>query len=255
MNMKSTFLIALFLLGCLQLANAQCFPNRHSTNFYDSWISCEVADNPNTARGKSHFIMYDYGKVYKLGQTEIWNANDPAHLDWGMRDVVIDYSLDGTTWIEAGQYTFPQASGLSTYEGEQGPHLNDIEAQYLLITGVTNYGSNDCFGLGEFRVSAEEVIISDVDPVTNLTCVDVTLYPNPFTDKLTFTLQPGCSGDLDYRVYDASGKLLLSATTNLVNGQNKSIEIGQDLPAGTYNLYMAYGEQSIQRSIVKINRS
>jgi hypothetical protein len=255
MTMKSKILIALVLTGCTSLVSAQCFPNRHSTNFFDGWISCEPAENPNLARGKSHFIMYDYGKVYKLGQTEIWNTNDPAHLDWGMRDVVIDYSLDGSTWIEAGQYTFAQASGLSTYEGETGPHFNDIEARYLLITGVSNYGSNDCFGLSEFRVSAEEVITTDVEPVTNLACIDVTLYPNPFADQLTFTLQPGCSGDLDYRLYDAGGKLLLNATTNLVNGQNKSIDIGRDLPAGTYNLYLAYGGQSIQRSIVKINRS
>jgi hypothetical protein len=106
--------------------------------------------------------------------------------------------------------------------------------------------------LSEFRISAEEVIISDVENVTELTCVGVTLYPNPFTDKLTFTLAPGCDGDLDYRLYDASGKLLFIATANLVRGQNKSIDIGQDLPAGTYNLYLAYDGQAVQRTIVKM---
>jgi hypothetical protein len=252
MNMKKIILFIILLTGAMQSGGAQCFPNRHSTNFFDGWISCELAESPNPVRGKSHFIMYDYSKVFKLGQTEIWNTNDPGHLDWGMRDVIIDYSLDGINWIEAGQYTFPQASGLSTYEGEPGPNLNDIEARYLLITGVSNYGSNDCFGLSEFRISAEEVIISDVENVTELTCVGVTLYPNPFTDNLTFTLAPGCDGDLDYRLYDASGKLLYIATANLVRGQNKSIDIGQDLPAGTYNLYLAYDGQAVQRTVVKM---
>ena len=252
--MKNIIIIIFLLAVSLQMSVAQCFPNRHSTNFFDGWISCELAENPNLLRGKSHFIMYDYGKVYALGQVEIWNANDPAHLDWGMRDVVIDYSLDGTNWVEAGHYTFPQGTGLSTYEGAEGPHLNDIEARYLLITGISNYGG-DCFGLSEIKISAEEVIISDIEDVTDLTCVGVTLYPNPFTDKLTFTLEPGCSGDLAYQLYDAAGKIVHSATTDLVNGQNKSIDIGNDLPAGTYNLYITYDGQSIQRTVVKISRT
>ena len=75
-------LIALISLFS-QLVNAQCFPDRHSTNFYDGWVSCETAVNPNPLRPVSHFIMYDFGKIFKLGQMQIWNTNDPAHLDWG----------------------------------------------------------------------------------------------------------------------------------------------------------------------------
>jgi hypothetical protein len=252
--MKRTILFISLLVVALQYGNTQCFPNRHSTNFFDGWISCETSENPNVVRGKGHFIMYDYGKVYKLGQMEIWNTNDPAHLDWGMRDVVIDYSLDGVSWAEAGQYTFPQADGLSTYEGAPGPHLNNIEAQYLLITGINNYGG-ECYGLSEIKISAEEVIISDVEKVTELECVSVSVYPNPFADKMTLTLSPGCSGDLRYILYDGLGKMVLSQTANLINGQNKSIDVGQDLPAGAYNLYLEYGGKSTQRSVVKVNRT
>lgn len=252
--MKNIMLVIFLFAASMSVSYGQCFPNRHSTNFFDGWISCELAQSPNPLRGKSHFIMYDYGKVFALGQVEIWNTNDPSHLDWGMRDVAIDYSLDGVNWVEAGEYTFPQGTGLSTYEGAQGPHLNDIEARYLLITGITNYGG-DCFGLSEIKISAEEVIISDVENVADLPCVDVTLYPNPFTDKLTFTLEPGCSGDLTYRLYDASGKIVHNASTSLLNGQNKSIDIGQDLPAGTYNLYLSYDGLAIQRTVVKISRT
>ena len=198
--------------------------------------------------------MYDYGKVFALGQVEIWNTNDPSHLDWGMRDVAIDYSLDGINWVEAGEFTFTQGTGLSTYEGAQGPHLNDIEARYLLITGLTNYGG-DCYGLSEIKISAEEVIISDVEQVEDLSCIAVTLYPNPFADKLTFTLEPGCSGDVTYRLYDASGKIVHNASTNVINGQNKSIDIDQELPAGTYSLYLSYDGQAVQRTVVKISRT
>lgn len=252
--MKNIFLPIAILLMAFQYGKTQCYPDRHSTNFFDGWISCDVAISPNPLRGKSHFIMYDYGKIYKLGQMQIWNTNDPAHLDWGMRDVAIDYSLDGENWIEAGVFTFGQASGLSTYEGEQGPHLSNIEAQYLLITGLNNYGG-DCYGFSEVKISAEEVIISDVEDPIQLQCVAVSIYPNPFADKVTLVLDPGCSGELRYTVYDGLGKTILHQTASLVNGQNKSIELGQDLPAGTYRLYLEYGGQSVQRSIVKMNRT
>jgi hypothetical protein len=254
MIMKKIFIL-LALISLQQLSKAQCYPDRHSTNFFDGWVSCQLADNPNPIRGKSHFIMYDYGKLYALGQMKIWNSNDPSHLDWGMKDVVIDYSADGETWSEAGIYTFPQASGLSTYEGGEGPDLNGIEARYLLITGIHNYGSNDCFGLSEVKVSAEEVIVSDVENVVNLDCIDISIYPNPFTEKVNLLLTPGCSGDVQITIFDALGQVVDHQKANLSAGQQKSMELGQDLPTGTYMLWIENGGKSVQRSIVKMNRT
>ena len=253
--MKKTIFLIAALVGLSQMVFSQCFPDRHSTNFFDGWVSCEAAPNPNPARPVSHFIMYDFGKVFKLGQMTIWNSNDPAHLDWGMRDVAIDYSTDGVTWLTAGDYTFGQASGLSTYEGEEGPFLNEIEARYLLITAINNYGGS-CFGLSEMKVAGEEVeIISDVEDVKNLECVNISLYPNPFAEKMTMVLTPGCSGDLHVTVYDAAGRMISNEVTSLITGQEKSMELGKDLPSGSYRLNLEYGGQSVQRTLIKMNRS
>ena len=253
--MKKTIFLIAALVGFSQIVFSQCYPNRHSTNFFDGWVSCEPAASPNPARPVSHFIMYDFGKVFKLGQMTIWNSNDPSHLDWGMRDVAIDYSTDGTTWTTAGDFTFSQASGLSTYEGEVGPFLNEIEAQYLLITAINNYGGS-CFGLSEMKVAGEEVeIISDVENVANLECVNVSLYPNPFAEKMTMVLTPGCSGDLRVTVYDAAGRMISNETANLITGQEKSMELGKDLPSGSYSLNLEYGGKSVQRTLIKMNRS
>ncbi len=250
---KLIFLIVVFVLY-QHLVFSQCYPNRHSTNFFDGWISCELAPNPNPARPVSHFIMYDFVKIYSLGQMQIWNTNDPSHLDWGMRDVAIDYSVDGENWTPAGEFTFPQASGLSTYEGAPGPHLNDIEARYLLITGLNNYGGK-CFGLSEFRVNGEEVIISDVDDIANLECVDLSIFPNPFAEKMTLLLAPGCSGDMRYVLYDALGHEVISDKTSLISGQEKAIGIGRDLPAGSYMLHIEFGGKSVQKSIIKMSKT
>jgi hypothetical protein len=246
--------ILVFIIICLaSLAKAQCFPERHSTNFFDGWVSCEPAENPNTLRGKGHFIMYDFGKVYKLGQMKIWNSNDPSHLDYGLRDVAIDYSLDGKTWLPAGDFTLTQANGLNTYEGDPGPHLNNVEGQYLLITALNNYGGS-CYGISEMRVEGEEVIISDVDPVEQFACVQVTIYPNPFSEKATLQFAPGCSGEARYVVYDELGRELFAEQTSLIAGQSQTADIGKDLPDGSYMLHILFDGKSIQRPLIKVKR-
>ncbi len=252
--MKNLYLSFLLIPVCCSVAIAQCDMDRHSTNFFDGWISCEAAASPNPLRPESHFILYDFGSTYKLGQTQIWNTNDPAHLDWGMRDVAIDYSLDGQTWTHAGDFIFEQGTGSPRYEGFEGPDLNDIEARYLLITALSNYGG-DCYGMSEIKIQAEEVIISNVEDLVDLLCVDVSLFPNPFTDQITVTLGAECTGDLHYVLYDASGKIVLTANRSLISGQRSSFEIGRHLPSGAYRLRIEYGGQSIHRNLIKINRT
>ncbi len=254
MVMKKTILLvsAFFLLQ--QFAHAQCFPDRHSTNFFDGWLSCEPAMSPNPDRPKSHFILYDYVNVYKLGQMTIWNTNDPSYLDSGMRDVAIDYSTDGITWYSAGEFTFLQASGLSTYEGAAGPNLNEIEARYLLITALTNYGGA-CYGLSELNVVGEEVIISAIEDPTTLACIDISIYPNPFASQVTLGLSSECNGVMRIMIYDGAGKMLSIQSTELIRGEEKLIELGKDLPSGAYSLFLEYGGKTVRRNIVKMNRS
>ncbi len=155
MKAKVTILALLFGWVYAQL-NAQCFPDRHSTNWFDGWISCEPTPNPNPQRGDSHWIMYDLGNLYELGHSHFWNANDPAHLDYGINEVVIDYSLDGISWNELGNYSFSQASGLSTYEGETGPDFTGLSLKYVLITVLSNHGGS-CYGFGEARFEVLDV--------------------------------------------------------------------------------------------------
>ncbi|MBL0007781.1 MAG: T9SS type A sorting domain-containing protein [Saprospiraceae bacterium] len=106
------------------------------------------------------------------------------------------------------------------------------------------------------KVAGEEVeIISDVEDIANLECVNVSLYPNPFAEKMTMVLTPGCSGDLHVTVYDAAGRMISNEVTSLITGQEKSMELGKDLPSGSYRLNLEYGGQSVQRTLIKMNRS
>ena len=50
--------------------------NEVSNRADDGWLSCApVADAPNPARNGRHWIQYDFGQLYDLGTTHVWNYN------------------------------------------------------------------------------------------------------------------------------------------------------------------------------------
>jgi hypothetical protein len=118
----------------------------------NNWLSCELDENPNTSRDSSHWIMYDLGERYELHQSHVWNYNVLNETDKGFQSVVIDYSDDGITWNEYGQYTWPEAPGDSAYSGFTGPDFQGTYARYVLITTLDN--SPACKGIGKVAFSA-----------------------------------------------------------------------------------------------------
>ena len=137
--------------------NAQCLTDGHSNVWQDSWTSCSLSANPNSARAASHWIQYDFGEPYFLSTSHIWNANQLGETDRGFQNIVIDYSTDGVNWIEWGTHTLSQAPGTNGYQGETGPDFSGIKAQYLLITALDNFGDPSCASLAEVRAALKKI--------------------------------------------------------------------------------------------------
>ncbi len=129
----------------------QIYPDRHTTNATDGWISCDKSNNPNPTHGTSHWIRYDFGQNYSLHNIIFWNMNHPEYLTSGLKNVIIEYSTNGNNWTMLDTLTIPKAPGSGFYEGVRGPDLNGISARYLLITAMDNHGGG-CYGLSEIRV-------------------------------------------------------------------------------------------------------
>ncbi len=164
--MKHIFSI-IIIVFTINIANSQCYPDRHNTTWFDAWISCTKSQNPNTVRGESHWIMYDLGYIYKLEDVHLWNLNDPNQLDNGVKDIIIDYSLDGNTWSEFGIKSFDKATGRSIYEGDDAFSFNGIKTRYLLLTIQDNWGG-ECVGFSEIKIgvspiTATEMVNFDLD--------------------------------------------------------------------------------------------
>lgn len=175
-----------FLFGLNQTMSAQCSGTTHSNNPNDGWKSCSTSANPNPIRDAGHWIQYDFGFLYNIGTTHIWNANEIGNTGIGMKDVVIDYSENGTSWTELGTFTFDEATGLNDYEGFEGPDFGNVNARYVLITALSNWDNGNCVGLAEARFNVSGVV-NDSEVIQSEGVL--TLFPNPVEKVLTVQIE------------------------------------------------------------------
>ncbi len=246
--MKKLFFILIITTALFwQSTQAQCNINRHSTTWYDGWISCQTSANPNAANGNSHWIMYDFGFVYPLFKTTIWNANEPDHLDYGIMDYKMEYSTNGSAWTNFGTFTLNQASGFSVYEGEEGPDFAGIQARYVLITPTSNYGGS-CYGLSEVKFNLDaSLIVNDVELGYN-----AIVYPNPFDDYVNIQLNTMFPNEsINYSLYDLLGRKILSDTLESTSELNNITIPTNNLVSGIYLVKILHNNKQKSFKIIK----
>jgi hypothetical protein len=249
--MKKQFIHTIILMFIiLQWTYAQCYPDRHSTTWLDSWISCDTSQNPNTVYGSSHWILYDLGYEYTLNETKIWNLNEPKRLNNGINEYTVDYSLDGATWTNLGNFTMNQASGMSIYEGEEGPDFDGVKARYVLITPLSNFGG-DCFGFSELKIQ----ITDPFEIIDETIGFNASVYPNPFIDNVSLKIKAiDNNKPVTYGLYDILGREIIKQEFNLVEEQDTyELELnGSTLSSGIYILNIRQDDN--QRSFKLLKR-
>ncbi len=245
--MKKTLYLTIALFLGIQNIYSQCLPDRHSTTWYDGWISCETSANPNTSLGNTHWIMYDLGFTYTLYGSQFWNSNDPANLNYGIMDYSVDYSTNGTTWTNLGNFTLNQASGLSTYEGEWGPNFDAIAARYVLITPTSNYGGS-CYGFNEAKFYLDGTLATE-EEVHGFNTV---AYPNPFSETISVRIHTLNSTEpIDYSIYDILGRSITHGTITDVS-ENNSLNLSNENLQLISGIYFLKIEQNSQQQTIKI---
>lgn len=138
-------------------ANAQCIDQ--SNYWIESWTSCTVSANPNSSRGNSYWLLFEFAEPQAISTTHFWNANRLGESGHGAKTVFIDVSTDGTTWsqVGAGSFTWPQASELETYEGFDGPDLQSFGfIEKILVTIIDNHDNSPCVSVSELRFDIDE---------------------------------------------------------------------------------------------------
>ncbi len=248
------YIIGFALLIQTVLLNAQCFPDRHSTNWFDSWISCQEKENPNPLNKPGHWILYDLKKQYEIDKIKFWNVNDPDRLNWGMKDLLIDYSIDSIQWQSAGSFSLTQGTGNNRYEGMDWLDVVIPKAQYILVSGLSNYGGL-CSGFAEIRFSAEEIkVVTDNHEVNEpeVSDLEIQVEPNPFTDACRLAFHSQSDEPVEIQISDWFGRSIHTDRIQLNKGY-QSIRLNTHRwVAGSYLLISKQGNNTIRKQLIKM---
>lgn len=243
------------------------FPDRHSTTLTEAWLSCQSSPSPNPVRGNGHWIQYDLNDTYALQNSKIWNFNTPGRINsydnqtWslnpligklqdGMKDVLIDISIDGINWQEWGRFTIPIGPGSSFYQGVAGPDFGGKIARYVLITALSNHGGT-CFGLSEIKIFGTIATISNViDPLKD---ASILASPNPFNIGSVISLTNFPVGEARLTLLDINGKEVFSNNINIQSESTIYNLSGISLASGIYflNILQNGASKSIKLEVIR----
>ncbi len=118
----------------------------HSTNSTDMWLGLPAA-------GETPWIQWEFDGVYKLDEMLVWNYNVQFELilGFGVKDVTIEYSENGTDWTALGDAVLNQATAQPTYIANTAIDFGGVAAKYVRMNVNSGYGVMSQYGLSEVR--------------------------------------------------------------------------------------------------------
>ncbi len=140
----------------------------HGTDLTTMWLSSGSGEQPT-------WIQYSFDNKYKLHQMRVWNHNSALEgtVGFGIKDAVIQYSADGSTWTTLGTtHQFARASGAPGYASNTTIDFAGAAARYVRITANNNWGGIlQQYGLSEVRFYYIPARAREPQPANNATGV------------------------------------------------------------------------------------
>jgi hypothetical protein len=137
----------------------------HSTDNAAMWLT--------TSAPQSVWIQYEFDKVYKLRQMWVWNYNAQFEyiLGFGLKDVTIEYSENGTDWAALGDFEFAQGPSANNYAHNTTIDFGDAMVKYVKLTVHSNWSGMSQYGLSEVRFLYKPVVAWQPNPASRETGV------------------------------------------------------------------------------------
>jgi hypothetical protein len=141
--------------------------DQHSTEPTDMWLAVPGAEPLQ--------VQYEFDGVYKLHELLVWNYNVlfEAVLGFGLKDVTVEYSEDGTAWNILGDVELAQATAAPDYAANSVVAFNGAAARYVRLTVNSGHGPMGQFGLSEVRFTFIPVKAREPQPGDGATAVAV----------------------------------------------------------------------------------
>jgi hypothetical protein len=178
----------------------------HSANETTMW-STELLDGQDFA---DTYIEYEFGEPVALQKMVVWNYNGnmEAMLGRGIKDVKVEYSLDGMQWNAIDAISlFKQGTGQDGLEATDTFELSPpVAASFVRITPLSNWGNMvpQC-GLSEVQFYTVPASAANLEPEDGAT-IDI-------ADATTMTWQPGRYADQHVLMLGADPNALVEVAT------------------------------------------
>ncbi|UCD52945.1 MAG: discoidin domain-containing protein [Phycisphaerales bacterium] len=118
----------------------------HSMDNRAMWLSDPTGAQPT-------WIQYEFDRIHKLHEMWVWNYNvtfEPV-LGFGLKDVTVEYSQDGTDWAALGEVQLAQGSSQPGYARNTAVDLAGVAARYVRLRVNSGWGALPQYGLSEVR--------------------------------------------------------------------------------------------------------
>ena len=221
-----------FILTNAAIIFGQCIDqDAHNTSIVSNWISCEARANPLSSLPNGHWVLYEFEEMVSISGLKIWNINNPDYLEMGSQEIRIDISRDGALWETHDTIEVGLAPGHPDYLGQEIEGLAGIEAKYVLMTILSNYGAS-CYGFAEVKFNLGDISTATEDIVSNT----LKTWPNPADKKITISLEGIDGRFLGYQISDMMGRTIFKM-------DYRTSEVGEELEINT--IYISDGQYII----------
>jgi len=143
----------------------------HSIAAGDMWLT--------TGGAEPIWIRYEFDRIYKLHEMLVWNYNVQFErvLGFGVKDVTVEYSVDGVDWTVLSDVELAQGTARADYAANTTVSFGGVPVKYVRLTVNSGWGMMGQFGLSEVRflyIPAQarepepEDNASDISPSTTL---------------------------------------------------------------------------------------
>ncbi len=184
----------------------------HGVDYTTMWLSAKSATGMT-------WIEFALGRTYKLHQMWVWNHNSEFEslLGLGIKDAVIEYSTNGTDWLELGDYQLAQATGKADYTHNTTIELSGILASHVRISAKSAWGISGQCGLSEVRFLYIPVWARNPDPAVDATGVSLnpTLSWRPGRDAVSHQVYFGTD---NAAVTNGTGSAIATSTSSYTPG-------------------------------------
>ncbi len=142
--------------------------DQHGVESVDMWLAMPPADGPL-------YIQYEFDHTYKLHELLVWNYNVQFEsvLGFGLKDVTVEYSENGSEWTVLSDVELAQATAGGDYIANTLVDLQGIAARYVRLIVNSGWGTRGQFGLSEVRFFYVPVQAREPQPANGAVGVDV----------------------------------------------------------------------------------